>query len=177
MKTYKIIVTGATGFVGSHLVEELISQKAEVIATTHHPIIPKSYFAVQKLEKKCQVIKIELANFSRVQRLIAKVKPQFIFHLAAQPLVDVAYDDPKDTLYSNILGTINVLESARLSRGIKGLIVASSDKAYGKMKKSNREEDLLFEHSHGLEPNESRHCGTNWSEFGRCAKKTFRQLI
>jgi CDP-glucose 4,6-dehydratase len=135
----RILVTGATGFVGSHLTEKLVNLGARVTATTHHPINPNSYFATQKLEKKCKMIQIELTDFTSVRNLLTNNKQpttnnyfDFIFHLAAQPIVDIAYKNPKTTLYSNILGTINILECARLSNHIKGIIVASSDKAYGK---------------------------------------------
>lgn len=129
----KILVTGATGFVGSHLTQELVNLGAKVTATTHHSILPNSYFKSQNLEKKTRVAQIELTDFPKVRRLISETKPDYIFHLAAQPIVDIAYDDPKTTLYSNILGTVNILESTRLADKIKGIIVASSDKAYGKM--------------------------------------------
>lgn len=141
----KILVTGATGFVGSHLTEELMKLGAKVIATTHHPILSNSYFKSQNLDKKTVVEQTELTGFSKVQRLISKTKPDYIFHLAAQPIVDIAYNDPKTTLYANILGTINILECCRLDNHIRGIIVASSDKSYGKLtsKRKYKETDPL----------------------------------
>ncbi|MBI3380331.1 GDP-mannose 4,6-dehydratase [Candidatus Gottesmanbacteria bacterium] len=139
MEYKKFLITGATGFVGSHLVEKLVNLKSKVLATTHHPILPHSYFKTKNLSQKCEVVKIDLCDLSKTVKLIENFKPDYIFHLAAQPLVEVAYADPKNTLYSNIVGTINVLESTRLLSKIKGIIVASSDKAYGKIDpKTNR---------------------------------------
>jgi len=132
-KGNNILVTGGTGFVGSHLVEELIKQHANVI-TTYQTLNPRSYFFTQKLNKKVTMVNLDICNFDKVFEIVAKFQIDFIFHLAAQALVDVAYDNPKKTFESNILGTINVLESARLFPKIKGIIIASSDKAYGKIK-------------------------------------------
>jgi len=65
--------------------------------------------------------------------LIKKYNIDFIFHLAAQALVEVAFKKPKQTLDNNILSTINILEAVRINPQIKGVIIASSDKAYGKL--------------------------------------------
>lgn len=126
-----ILVTGGTGFVGSHLVEELVRQKANVV-TTFITTNPRSYFFGQKLHKSVTMAHVDICDFNKVFDLVAKYSIDYIFHLAAQPIVDVAYYNPKQTYYTNILGTVNILESARLFPKIKSIIVASSDKAYGK---------------------------------------------
>lgn len=142
-KNKKIFVTGGTGFVGSHLVEELINQEANIL-TTNIDLDPKSYFLSKKMNKKAKVVNCDIRDFEKLSRIIKKFKPDYIFHLAAQPLVEVALKDPKDTLYSNIMGTINVLESARQFSKSKAIIVASSDKAYGKLSHGKyRETDPL----------------------------------
>jgi len=132
LKNKNILVTGGVGFVGSHLVEELVKQKAKVIVVDIN-FDRKSYLFTENLDKKSEVIKLNICNYKKLSALIDKYKIEFIFHLAAQSLVDVAYNDPKGTLENNILSTINILEIARLNKKIKGVIVASSDKAYGKI--------------------------------------------
>lgn len=138
-----ILVTGGTGFVGSHLVEALINQKNHVI-TTFQALNPRSYFLTQRLDQKVTMVPCDVSDFEKVFDLVTKFEIDTIFHLAAQPLVGVAYHNPKRTLETNILGTTNVLESGRLFPKVKAVIVASSDKAYGKHgKKQYTEEDAL----------------------------------
>ncbi len=132
-KYRNILVTGATGFVGSHLTEELVKTGAKVTATTHHPVARNSYFASKHLGRKTKVVQIELADYKSVGKLISETKSDCIYHLAAQPVVDTAFRDPKATLYSNIVGTINLLEAARRYGKTRAIVIASSDKAYGKM--------------------------------------------
>ena len=127
-----VLVTGGTGFVGSHLVEELVNQGANVV-TTFEFTDPYSYFMVKELDKKVTVANIDIGEFFRVFDLVTKFEIEYIFHLAAQAIVTTAYSNPRRTLESNIMGTTNVLESARLYPKIKAVVVASSDKAYGKL--------------------------------------------
>lgn len=129
-----ILVTGGTGFIGSHLIEELIKHNANIIST-FQTLNPFSYFFTQKLDKKVRLFNLDICDYEKLFDLITKFDTEYIFHLAAQPLVEVAFHNPKRTLYSNILGTVNICESTRLFPKIKGLIIASSDKAYGKLKK------------------------------------------
>lgn len=135
MKNKNILVTGGAGFVGGHLVEELINLKANVIVVD---ILfdKKSYlYRTYDIDKKCVLIKQNICDYKKLLSLIKKYKIDFIFHLAAQAIVEDAYKDPKYTLDNNILSTINVLEAVRINQQIKGLVVASSDKSYGKLKK------------------------------------------
>ncbi len=132
LKNTNILVTGGTGFIGSHLVEELVKLKTNVIVVDQilHPL---SYFSTKNLDKKAIIIYVDVCDFEKMYALVTKFHIDYIFHLAAQSLVETAYQNPKTTLYTNILGTVNVLECARMYPHVKGLIIASSDKAYGKL--------------------------------------------
>lgn len=131
-KDKNILVTGGTGFVGSHLVAELVRQEANVV-TTFISTSPQSYFFSKRLNKKVRMVHIDVCNYEGMVDIVTKYNIEYIFHLAAQALVETAYHNPKRTLESNIMGTVNILESARLYPKIKAIIVASSDKAYGKL--------------------------------------------
>ena len=149
-----ILVTGGTGFIGSHLIEELVKQKASIIST-FQTLNPFSYFFTQKLDKEVCLVNLDICDFEKLFDLITKFDIDYIFHLAAQPLVEVAFHNPKRTLYSNIMGTINICESARLFPKIKGLIVASSDKAYGKLNKEKYIETDGLKGDHPYEASKS----------------------
>src|SRR3990167_6173220 len=131
-KNKNILVTGGTGFVGSHLVEELVNQGANVV-TTFLELDPLSYFFTQGLNKKVVMVQSDVEDFEKMHDIITKNNIEYIFHLAAQALVETAFYNPKRTLTTNITGTVNILESARLFPKVKAVIVASSDKAYGKL--------------------------------------------
>lgn len=134
LKSKNILVTGGVGFVGGHLVEELIKQKANVVVVDIN-LNKKSYLFTERLQKKCKVMKLDICDNKKLLATIKKYKIELIFHLAAQALVEDAYKDPKYTLENNIVSTINILEAVRTNPKIKGVVVASSDKSYGKLKK------------------------------------------
>ena len=126
-----ILVTGGTGFIGSHVVKSLLKHKAKIIVP-YIEINPRSLFYLDKLSKKVNIEHVDVTNKSKVFRLIKKYNIDYIIHFAAQTVVTKAYQSPFETLKTNIMGTVNVLEAARNYKNIKGIIVASSDKAYGK---------------------------------------------
>lgn len=134
IRNKNILVTGGAGFVGSHLVEELINRKAKVVAVDIN-FDKKSYLFSKNLDKQCRLINLNICDYKKTLNLIKKFKIDFIFHLAAQALVEVAYNDPKSTLDNNLISTTSILEIVRTNKNIKGVIVASSDKAYGKLNK------------------------------------------
>lgn len=126
-----VLVTGATGLVGSHLVEALLAEGAQVVAT-YRSQNPRSYFAEHHFESRVILAACDLKNYERVFDVVTRYGIDYIFHVAAQPIVETAYYNPRETLEDNVLATVNILESARLYPKVKGVIVASSDKAYGK---------------------------------------------
>lgn len=128
-----IIVTGGTGFIGSHVVKSLLKYKANVIVP-YIKIDYRSPFYLDKLSKKVKTEYLDITNKARVIELYKKYKIDFVIHFAAQTVVTNAYLHPFKTLKTNIMGTVNILEAARNYKSIKGIIVASSDKAYGKTK-------------------------------------------
>jgi CDP-glucose 4,6-dehydratase len=153
-KHKNVLVTGGAGFVGGHLVEELIKQDAYVIIVD---ILydKKSYLYTQKLHRQSTLIRLDICNYKKLLAVVKKYKIEFIFHLAAQALVDDAHDNPKKTLENNIVSTINVLEVARVVSKIKGVIVASSDKAYGDLHKKKYSESNPLSGDHPYEVSKS----------------------
>ena len=154
IKNKNILVTGGAGFVGGHLVEELIKLKSNVIVVDIN-LNKKSYLFTENLHKKSKVINLDICDYKKLLTLIKKYKIEFIFHLAAQALVEEAYKNPKHTLDNNILSTINVLEAVRINPQIKGLVVASSDKAYGKLKVAKYSESSPLSGDHPYDTSKS----------------------
>lgn len=126
-----ILVTGGAGFIGSHLVEELVRRNEILVVVDIHDN-PLSYFNLHKLSKKTEYIKADIRDFKKIKKIIDDYHITQIFHLAAEALVENAYKNPLETMETNIIGTVNILECARMSKNIKAVVVASSDKAYGK---------------------------------------------
>ena len=133
-KGMNVLVTGADGFIGSHIAKALVEKGAQV-TTIVRDVKKTSNLDVLQLRNKINIIHGDLINYNDVERTINEYDIQFVFHIAAQAIVGPANRSPLSTFESNIKGTWNILESSRLSKTIKGLIIASSDKAYGQQKK------------------------------------------
>lgn len=142
LKNSTFLVSGGTGFIGGHLVEELVRANQKVVVP-YIVIESKSYFASKNLSQKIILEKVDVRNSKAVSNLVEKFSIEYIIHLAAQTLVTKAFENPSETLETNIMGTVSILEAARLNNKIRGVIVASSDKAYGKTKKTYTEESRL----------------------------------
>lgn len=143
IKHQKILVTGGTGFVGGHLVEALIKKGARVVVP-YQTTDPHSYFFSQRLDKKTTLVPMDITQRHMLLDILARHEIDAIFHLAAQPIVTTAYVSPARTLEINVMGTVNMLDAARVWGKCSAIIMASSDKAYGKLsKKSYKETDQL----------------------------------
>ena len=134
LKGKRILVTGGTGFVGSHVVELLLKKGASVIVP-FRSLNPYSYFSLQKLDRKVLLVVSDLKDRLRVFDILSKYEINYVIHLAAQAIVPTAFINPAETLVNNIVGTVNILEGVRACKNITGVIIASSDKAYGKSEK------------------------------------------
>lgn len=127
----KVLVTGGAGFIGSNVVKALLKQNAKVVVP-YIKIYPNSLFQLDELSKYVKTELLDITHKKKVFEIIKKNQIDYIIHFAAQTVVTESYKDPFLTLKTNIMGTVNILEAARNNKNIKGIIVASSDKAYGK---------------------------------------------
>ncbi len=137
-----VIVTGGAGFIGGHLVELLLKQNYRVIVVDIQKP-GKTYFFLRQLDKKVDYRCIDITHPKSIDTLFTSIHPQCVIHLAALPIVEEAYKNPRKAFQTNIMGTVNILEACRRERSIKGIIVASSDKAYGKTKEAYTEDSPL----------------------------------
>lgn len=154
-KSTNILVTGGPGFIGSHLVEELLKYGPDNIVCPYRMNDPKSYFNSKKLSEKVILASCDIKDFKRVFDILTKYGIDIVFHLAAQPLVEVAYKNPLETIETNIMGTANILEACRLKGDLKSVMVASSDKAYGKAERLPYIETISLRGDHPYEVSKS----------------------
>jgi CDP-glucose 4,6-dehydratase len=129
-KNKKVLITGHTGFKGSWLAIWLKELGSEVIGYALDPPNEPNNFQAANLQEKMTHIHGDVCDLDRLIETFKKYQPELVFHLAAQPLVRLSYDDPKLTFDTNIGGTVNVLEAVRLSPSVKVLVNITSDKCY-----------------------------------------------
>lgn len=130
-KNKRIFITGSTGFKGTWLSYILTSAGAKVMGyALPHKKNEKSHF--NNLDLKNKIIQIE-GNVTNRDNLLSSVKqfePEYIFHLAAQSLVRPSYDNPHNTFETNVMGSVNILESVLATKSVRSLIYVTSDKCY-----------------------------------------------
>lgn len=137
-----VLVTGGTGFIGGHVVEQLIRLGNDVIVIDIE-VNPKSYFVSNQLHVKARFELCDIRDNASIQRVYKQYNPTHIIHLAAQTLVTTAFVNPIETFETNVMGTVNILNEARNLKSLERIVVASSDKAYGKTKTAYTEEHAL----------------------------------
>ncbi len=126
----RVFVTGATGLLGSHLIEALITRGAEVTCLVRD-WTPQSLGVSSDALAKCTIVRGELEDYELVLRALNEHDVDSVFHLGAQTIVSTASRSPLSTFEANVKGTWVVLEAARQLPSIERIVVASSDKAYG----------------------------------------------
>ena len=142
----RVLVTGHTGFKGSWLTTWLIKLGAEVAGYSDGIPTNPSHFEELGIESRITHYLGDIRDFDRFHNVCKEFRPEFIFHLAAQPLVRDSYNNPKDTFEINMMGTLNVLETIRLMQDtLKVGIIITSDKCYDNVEwvYGYREDDKL----------------------------------
>jgi CDP-glucose 4,6-dehydratase len=129
-KDLRVLVTGDTGFKGSWLCEWLLLEGANVFGLGLKPVSNPSLFNLLSLDERIDHAEIDIRDLNHLESRVSQIKPQIIFHLAAQPLVRYSYSNPVETYETNVMGTINLLDILRrLENQCVGVFI-TTDKCY-----------------------------------------------
>lgn len=127
----RILVTGHTGFKGSWLSIWLHELGVEVIGVALDPYSEKDNYVLSGIGRKIKAdIRADIRDGQIMKEIFAEYQPEIVFHLAAQPLVRLSYTIPVETYETNVMGTINVMEAARVTDSVKVMVMITSDKCY-----------------------------------------------
>ena len=144
----KVWLSGHTGFKGSWLATWLLELGARVHGYALAPLTKPSLFDQLELAARLEHELSDIRDARAVERSIRAAKPDFIFHLAAQPLVRLSYEQPLETYETNVMGTVNVLEALRRAKSSCVAVMITTDKCYENREwlSAYREEDKLGGH-------------------------------
>ncbi|MBU2102977.1 MAG: GDP-mannose 4,6-dehydratase [Candidatus Omnitrophica bacterium] len=153
-KNKKVLITGFSGFLGSHLTRFLLNQGADITGLDIKTHRKMTVLTRQDLER-IKTIKGSVEDYPLVFKIIKGARIEYVFHLAAKALVGECVKEPAKAFSTNIKGTWNILEASRNRASVKGVIVASSDKAYGSQKNLPYKEDCPLSGEHPYDVSKS----------------------
>lgn len=129
-KGMTVLITGHTGFKGSWLSIWLKELGAKPIGYSVDPPTQPNNYELCRLRDKMVDIRGDVRDYEKLERVIKEYSPQIVFHLAAQPIVLLSYEYPKETLDVNVGGTVNILEALRRTKTAGAFVGITSDKCY-----------------------------------------------
>jgi CDP-glucose 4,6-dehydratase len=129
-KGKRILITGHTGFKGSWLSLWLKELGGDVIGYALEPPTKPNLFESINLKEKITHVIGDIRDEDYLTSVFDKYQPEFVFHLAAQPLVRRSYKEPKLTYETNVMGTVNILEAVRKTKSVRVYVIITSDKCY-----------------------------------------------
>ncbi|MFW9973362.1 MAG: GDP-mannose 4,6-dehydratase [Candidatus Odinarchaeota archaeon] len=172
----RILITGANGFIGSHLIDFCIENKKLVYGIdrpnqlyrnlSHYTDEKLNFLEKEKIKafnqnieiqtnnKLLRIFECDIKNSQLITDIIVEIKPKFIFHFGAQPLVIPSWEDPVETIETNVIGTINVFEAVKKFKIKTRVILACTSAEYGTATTLNRplkeSDPLLAIHPYGI---------------------------
>ena len=177
----RVLVTGHTGFKGAWLCRILTLAGAQVTGYSLEPPTDPSLFEIAGLEDVMDSVIGDIRNLQGLKDVFERVRPEVVFHLAAQPIVRDSYKDPVYTYETNVMGTVNVMECVRLTDSVRSFLNVTTDKVY-----ENREWEYGYRECDpldGYDPySNSKSCSElvthsyqkSFFSDGRCAVSTSR---
>ena len=132
----RVLITGHTGFKGSWLTLWLQSLGARVTGISRDVPTTPSLFESARVGEGIDDVRIDIRDFEALRQAVAAAQPEIVIHMAAQSLVRLSFEAPRETYETNVMGTVNLLEAVRASDGVRAVVNVTSDKCY-----DNREWD------------------------------------
>lgn len=126
----KILITGHTGFKGSWMSQLLLREGAEVYGYAKQPPTDPSMFGLCGLKTEMESIEGDVRDLDTLRSVFLRVKPEFVVHMAAQPIVRESYRNPVETYETNVMGTVNVLECICQTDSVNSFLNVTTDKVY-----------------------------------------------
>lgn len=126
----RVLLTGHTGFKGSWLALWLQSMGANVRGIALEPSTEPSLFEVARVGAAMDHRIADIRDFAAIRSLVNEFQPEIVFHLAAQPLVRLSYQQPIETYATNVMGTVHVLEASRAAGSVRTIVNVTTDKCY-----------------------------------------------
>lgn len=125
-----VLLTGHTGFKGSWLAKVLLEFGANVTGYSLMPPTFPALYNIIELDNHINSVIGDIRDFDKLQRVFQEVRPEIVFHLAAQPIVRDSYKQPRYTYETNVMGTVNMLECVRNSDSVRSVVNVTTDKVY-----------------------------------------------
>ena len=130
-KGKKVLIAGHTGFKGSWLSIWFQELGAEVVGVGLAPYSEKDNFVLSGIGKRIKAdIRADIRDGEKMKQIFAEYQPEIVFHLAAQPLVRLSYEQPVETYQTNVMGTINIMEAIHATKSVKVGVMITTDKCY-----------------------------------------------
>ncbi len=129
-KGKRVLITGHTGFKGSWLAIWLKELGATVLGYSLEPPGNPNNFEATNLSNRVTHVHGDIRDFPYFEEVFSEFQPEFVFHLAAQPIVRRSYEDPQLTFETNVMGTVNMLELVRKVPSVRALVSITTDKCY-----------------------------------------------
>lgn len=126
----KVLITGHTGFKGTWLCAVLSYLGADIVGYALNAPTEPSLFNISGMSKKIKSVFGDIRDLESLERIVQDEKPEIVFHLAAQPIVRDSYKEPVYTYETNVMGTVNILESIRKHSSVKSFLNVTTDKVY-----------------------------------------------
>lgn len=126
----RVLITGHTGFKGSWLCHILKNFGADVYGYSLEPPTGPNLFTIAETEEGMHSETGDIRDYGKLQSFVDEAKPEFVFHLAAQPLVLYGYEHPRETYETNVMGTVNILECVRNTDSVISFLNVTTDKVY-----------------------------------------------
>lgn len=126
----RVLLTGHTGFKGSWLSLWLQRLGAEITGYALRPPSTPNLFELAEVGGRMRSVTGDVRDLPTLLAAFGEARPEVVFHLAAQPLVRLSYDDPVETYATNVQGTVHVLEAARETADVRAVVIVTTDKCY-----------------------------------------------